>query len=182
VPMKLSAQKTGSAVAVLLWLVACSSQRTELARVVSPDQSTVATLVREDAGGAAGSRMFYVYLENARDKNPKDNPSFSAAHCDGIRVAWEGNQKLRLEYQPSCDVRQFRNLWYARSSVSDEQMQEPAVEIVLVRSAETTPKTGGPASSVERSTVGTETLALPEILAPASSRQSPAVIVRRRFG
>lgn len=134
-----AATRTASAVAVALFIAACSTQRSELARVVSPDQTVVATLVREDAGGAAGSRVFYVYLARIGSTPSRDGPTFTAVRCEGISLTWHGNRRLDLRYQPLCDVRQFRNHWYADSVARDDQLLQPSVEVVLVRDTEAGP-------------------------------------------
>ena len=121
-----------SCVVAMLLIAACSTQRTELTRVISPDNSTVALLIREDSGGAAGSRILHVYLADIQDREPKGKPSFSATRCDEVNLIWGDARKLHVEYQQSCNIRRFHNKWYLRFS-SDEELEKSIVEIILVR-------------------------------------------------
>jgi hypothetical protein len=126
-----SAARRALAVVALLLLAACSVKRTELARIVSPDHRAIAVLVREDAGGAAGSTAYYLYLVDAQSKKELDHPNLTGIRCEGLSIAWEDSTTLQVNYDSKCAIKQFLNRWYSSSGVSN--VQPAYVEIVLVR-------------------------------------------------
>ncbi len=123
--------RAGLFAVTLMWVASCSVERSELARVASPDQRTIAVLVREFAGGAAGSSGYYLYLIDAHGKGALDHPTLTATRCEGLSVAWEDNALLQVHYNSTCSIKQFVNRWYSSSDVRDAQLVK--VEVVLVR-------------------------------------------------
>jgi hypothetical protein len=113
-------------------LTSCSLEHRELARIASPDHNTLAILVWEYGGGAAGSSEHYVYLIEAGSKKSLDKPVLAATRCDPS-ISWSDSHTLQINYQPDCSIRQFHNKWY---SASDIQNARPSsVEIILNRIA-----------------------------------------------
>lgn len=112
---------------------ACAPQREEVARVKSPDNSAVALIVREDAGGAAGSRAYLVYIVSERSQSDTAKLVVEASHCDGIQVLWLSRNELSVRYQPACEIFAFRNRWYNNDTGGDAFASAKNVEIVLDR-------------------------------------------------
>lgn len=129
----MSTQRAGIFTIVFLLLAACSTERTELARVISPDQKSIAVLIREDGGGAAGSSSSYVYLVETQGAQKIDRPTFVASRCDGLSAQWKNDTTLQVTYLSTCSIKQFVNFWYRQSSIGNTQSVTPPVEIVLVR-------------------------------------------------
>lgn len=112
---------------------ACAPQREEVARVNSPDDSAVALIVREDEGGAAGSRAYLIYIVSGRSKSDTARLVVEASHCDGIQVLWVSRNELSVRYQPACEILSFRNRWYNNDAGDDALAYSKNVEIVLDR-------------------------------------------------
>jgi hypothetical protein len=126
-----SAARRVLAVVAVSLLAGCSVKRSELGRTPSPDHQVAAVLVREDAGGAAGSTAYYLYLTDSQSKKELDHPNLIGTRCEGLAIAWRDNMTLQVGYDSKCVIRQFLNRWYSSSGVSNGQ---PAyVEIVLTR-------------------------------------------------
>lgn len=123
----------GVALVIGLWLVACSVERSEVERIRSPDGRVTAVLMRETAGGAAGSSSYAVYLLDASKSDSLGDASFVASRCEGLSLTWSGNQTLRLNYPAGCAIKRFVNLWYSSSAITNAQPAD--VEIVLGRAA-----------------------------------------------
>ena len=58
-----------------------------------PDHNTLAILVWEYGGGAAGSSEHYVYVIEAGSKKSLDKPALAAAHCDPS-ISWSDYHTL----------------------------------------------------------------------------------------
>lgn len=72
-------------VEIVSGLCACSMEKEEISRLVSPDHQTNAVLVREFGGGAAGSSNYYMYLTAADDKQELSQPNLAASCGRSIR-------------------------------------------------------------------------------------------------
>lgn len=113
----------------LLIVAACSSEKTELVRLTSPDRATTAVVVQESGGGAAISSTYSVYLSESQGQLGK--PSLRATYCGRLALAWKGNKTLVIEYDPECYIKQFVNKWWSKSAT--ERAQPATVEIVLLQ-------------------------------------------------
>lgn len=112
---------------------ACGPQRDEVARVNSPDDAAAALIIREDVGGAAGSRGYLVYIVPERSQSKAGEPVVEASHCDGIHVEWLSRNTLSVRYQSTCEIFAFRNRWYDRVKDGDASARVKSVEIILDR-------------------------------------------------
>jgi hypothetical protein len=118
--------------APMLLLSSCSSERTEVSRLVSPGGATIATLVREAGGGGATvSAIYYLYLSPAISRKSDDHPILTATYC-GPTLRWLDGRTLQVNYTSGCDIRRFNNLWFSESDI--KSAQGPTVEIILNRS------------------------------------------------
>jgi hypothetical protein len=117
-------------IAVLALFSGCSMERSEIARLDSPDHRATAVLVQEVGGGAAGSATYSLYLTDTEDQEMK-RPSFVASGCSGLSVEWMDTRILKLNYPSNCAIKQFVNLWYSRLDVKNAR--RASVEIVLAR-------------------------------------------------
>lgn len=123
--------RAGLFAVALMWASSCSVEQTELAQIASPDQRTIAVLVREFAGGAAGSSGYYLYFIDARGKGALGHPNLTATRCEGLSMAWADSTSLQVHYDSACSIKQFVNRWYSSTDASDPQLVK--VEVVLVR-------------------------------------------------
>jgi hypothetical protein len=114
-------------------LSACSMERSEIARLVSPDHRATAVLTQEVGGGAAGAGVYSLYLTDVEDKELK-RPNFVATGCPGLSIAWMSPRVLKLNYPQDCAIKQFVNLWYSRLDVKNAR--PASVEIVLAETAD----------------------------------------------
>lgn len=121
------------AAGLLLCLVACSSKTTEVSRATSPGNAISAVVVREDAGGAAGSRAYFVYLQSAGRKVRLESPVVSAARCESLRPVWRDAFTLEVRYSAGCRIFGFRNYWYDLSGQGKGNSTDLVVEVVLIR-------------------------------------------------
>ena len=119
--------------ATILLCAACSGEVTELARVVSPGGETTALLQRIDAGGAAGSRAYEVYLVPGSKTADDGRRVFSGSHCDKITLAWRDEHTLSIKYTPGCSIYEFRNTWYGPRALENEAVPATPTEVILVR-------------------------------------------------
>jgi hypothetical protein len=113
-------------------LASCSLEHRELARISSPDHTTLAILVWEYGGGAAGSSEHYVYVVEASATKSPDKPDLTATQCDPS-ISWSDSHTLQINYQPDCSIRQFQNKWYSASDI--QNARHASVEIILNRIA-----------------------------------------------
>jgi hypothetical protein len=113
-------------------LTACSLERREIARIVSPDHNTSAILVWEYGGGAAGSSEHHVYLMETGSKESAKQPVLVATHC-GPSISWSDSHTLQINYQADCSIRKFQNKWHGASDTQNARHSE--VEIILNRIA-----------------------------------------------
>src|SRR5882757_6013286 len=90
-------------------LSACSMERNEIARLLSPDSRATAVLVRDVGGGAAGSGVYSLYLTEAADEKLKTS-NFEATGCAGLFIAWMSPRVLKLSYPQGCEIKRFVNL------------------------------------------------------------------------
>lgn len=118
------------AAGLLLFLVACSAEQTELSRAASPGNVVSAVVVREDAGGGAGSRAYFVYLKKVDRKGRLEAPVVSAARCESLQPVWRDDSILEVRYTAGCRIFGFKNHWYELSRDSSTDL---VVEVVLVR-------------------------------------------------
>lgn len=118
---------------LLLLAVACSSDQSEIIRTVSPDSAIAAIVIREDSGGAAGSRAYFVYLQSANRRSRSDSPVISATHCESLKPVWKSASTLQVEYSSDCSIFGFKNHWYDVSDDVDDRSTDLTVEIVLIR-------------------------------------------------
>lgn len=121
------------AAGLLLCLVACSSEKTEVSRATSPGNAVSAVVVREDAGGAAGSRAYFVYLQSAAPKARLDSPVVSAARCELLQPVWRDASTLEVRYSAGCRIFGFKNYWYDLSGQGRDNSTDLVVEVVLIR-------------------------------------------------
>lgn len=121
------------AAGLLLCLVACSSEKTEVSRVTSPGNAISAVVVREDAGGAAGSRAYFVYLQGAGRKVRLESPVVSVARCESLQPVWRDASTLEVRYSAGCRIFGFKNYWYDLSGQSRDNSTGLVVEVVLIR-------------------------------------------------
>jgi hypothetical protein len=115
-----------------VFLASCSLEHRELARISSPDHTTLAILVWEDGGGAAGSSEHYVYVMEAGATISPNKPVLTATNCDPS-ISWSDSYTLQIYYQPDCSIRQFQNKWYSASDI--QNARHASVEIILNRIA-----------------------------------------------
>lgn len=121
------------AAGLLLCLVACSSEKTEVSRATSPGNAISAVVVREDAGGAAGSRAYFVYLQSAGRKVRLESPVVSAARCEALQPVWRDTSTLEVRYSAGCRIFGFKNYWYGLAGQGGDNSTDLVVEVVLVR-------------------------------------------------
>jgi len=103
--------------------------------VVSPDKAISAVVIREDAGGAAGSRAYFVYLQRAGRKPELKAPVFSATRCESLVPVWKDVSTMEIQYSADCRIFGFRNYWYDLSEYASIRFSDPIVEVVLIRKA-----------------------------------------------
>lgn len=130
------------ATGLLLCLVACSSERTEISRVELPGNAISAVVMREDAGGAAGSRAYYVYVQSAGRKVRLESPVVSAARCESLQPVWRDASTLEVWYSAGCRIFGFKNYWYDLAGQGKDNSSDLVVEVVLIRAegGETAPE------------------------------------------
>jgi hypothetical protein len=121
------------AAGLLLCLVACTSEKTEVFRATLPGDAVSAVVVREDAGGAAGSRAYFVYLQSA-DRNVRlESPVVSATRCESLQLVWRDTSTLEVRYSAGCRIFGFKIYWYDAAARSRDNSTDPAIEVVLIR-------------------------------------------------
>jgi hypothetical protein len=113
--------------------VACSSEKKEVSRSTSPGNAISAVVVREDAGGAAGSRAYFVYLQSAGRKVRLESPVVSAARCESLEPVWRDTSTLEVRYPAGCRIFGFKNYWYDLSGQGSDNSTEIVIEVVLIR-------------------------------------------------
>lgn len=121
------------AAAVLGFVAACSTRKEEINRLPSPDGKVTAVLVREDGGGAAGTRVLYLYLVESSDHETLDDPILTAVACDDLKLTWSDAQTLTIGYKPRCVVRGFTSSWYRPSTTKTESSDLDRRDLILVR-------------------------------------------------
>lgn len=107
----------------------------ELHRLQSPDKKVAAVLIREDGGGAAGTRTLYLYLIDTADDQDLKKPVLVATACDDLALVWSDARTLEIGYKPRCDIRQFTNRWWLPPPKTDPERID-AVEMVLRRGSQ----------------------------------------------
>jgi len=116
--------------AIYCSLAACSMDRSETARVVSPSGQISAILTSDFGGGAAGVAIYSLYLTEGKAAELK-HPNFVANNCTGLTVAWLAPKILQLNYPQDCAIKKFVNFWYSRQ---DSNSARPTrIEIVLAK-------------------------------------------------
>jgi len=125
----------GSCLAALMLLAACAPHATTLERRTSPDNRFVASLVKENRGGAVGSQSYNIYL-STNGTNPKNERRvFGASHCETARFFWTADRKIVIQYSMDCEIYEFRNRWYEVSAYEGDPRGIASVEILLMRMA-----------------------------------------------
>lgn len=118
---------------VFTTMAGCSSERTELLTVPSPNAQVTARLTRSDDGGASGSRFFEVTISTPRVNRSAGEPVFVATRCSDARLGWRSDSILVIEYSPSCGIIAFRNKWADFHNLSEDRLPASQIEIVLDR-------------------------------------------------
>ena len=123
----------GAAVVLAAYLAACTPDRVELHRAVSPTGAYAAVVVQEDAGGAAGSRATVVYLFETDGNQRRPNPVFAATRCESVIPIWLDSTTLEIQYTVGCAAFAFRSYWYPTKEQRDRASGLLGVEIILER-------------------------------------------------
>ena len=98
---------------LLLFLDACDLvEKTEVARIVSPDGRVEAVLVKVEAGATVAT-SFKVYIVPKGGKASHPNPDFLADHVEGLDLKWQAPRLLVIRYDKARIFR-FSNFWHSR--------------------------------------------------------------------
>jgi hypothetical protein len=125
--------KTLSALsASLLLLTACSAERKELNRQLSPNRKLVAVLMESLGGDAGASLREEIYVNDQSLPLSLDKPVFSAVGCDRVSLKWLNDYTLEIRYETVCAISHFTNRWNRPSDTAVGR--ENPIEVVLVRS------------------------------------------------
>jgi hypothetical protein len=110
---------------------ACSVERQELSRQLSPDRKLAAILIESSAGGAAGAVSYDLYIDEVRTPRDLDKPIFSASGCEGLAFSWLNDYTLQVHYPSPCRIHHFTNRWFLPSDVAVGKATP--FEIILIR-------------------------------------------------
>ena len=83
----------------------------ETQRLDSPDGKVDAVLIERDAGAMTVARdLVYIVPDNQKPAK-KDPPVFQAKRVFGLKVEWQNNYELLIEYD-KAEIEHFRNYLY----------------------------------------------------------------------
>lgn len=118
--------------ALIAGLVSCSGgQRSELARLVSPNLKLFAVSMETLSGGTQETLHQDIYVGEQGVPSNLDNPVFSSVGCSGLALAWVNDYTLEIHYPSACAITHFTNRW--TRPVDLQVGRANPIEIILVR-------------------------------------------------
>ena len=114
---------------VLLLLAGCSLDRTDVDRVASPNQRTVAVQTLLVGGGAAGTQSFEVNLAATDGEIRPTNPVLSSV--GKVNLRWLDDSTLVASYDPGCKIFGFRSQSWSWPTEGSGKARR--IEIILER-------------------------------------------------
>lgn len=121
----------GLASLVLFEICACSVDRREIARAISPDHRLAAILAEVSGGGAAGFINDEFYLNEQKYPPNFKEPILITSHCEPPTFTWLDDHTVQVRYSPPCDIVRFTNRWYLPSELAHGNAV--TIEIILLR-------------------------------------------------